>query len=185
MNRWTRSHFIGLALSAAVLLPSFGCGGHLTLKEVGNVTHIKVTDNYRTIRVISDPSDVTKIVDFVNSQRTGWGGWVNIGGTPSPQLRIQFFDGEKAGRYFGVGPGFFWATASPIPSTAKHASTNEVRRFLDLIGVDYPPVLTIRPNFLTRVSLFSPNGRALPVPTLAGGNSPLPTFASRSMAFLF
>jgi len=136
-------NIILIAACLVELLP--GCRERRAVREVATITEVRVRNNNSEVKVkkvITDPQAIANIVDFVNSERQGWGGLDILFGTPSPRLMVELYDHNQIVRTFGVGKEFFWTnTTSPRqpgegPSTAKGASKARVQQFLDLVGVD-------------------------------------------------
>ena len=73
---------------------------------LGSITRVEIRDlNGKTLRVIDDPTEVQRLVEYVDDHRHGWGGsWV---GVPVPQVTAEFYNGAEFQGHFGVGPGFF------------------------------------------------------------------------------
>lgn len=82
---------------------------------------------------ISDPKDLSRIVTFVDSQRSNWGTpWYGI---PVPTVEIQLFDGQHLKETSGAGKNFFEAQYTG-GFFSKNASPREIRGFFDAAGLD-------------------------------------------------
>ncbi len=131
---------VTVILLAAWVVPLACCSERLTLREVGKATEVRLrdmhaSDQFKVLRVITDPQQVQKIVSAVDSERQGWGASLISSVSPAPSLMLEFYDGDRFLRAFGVGRRFFW-TESPRGSIAKSMSDSQVQRFLDLVGMD-------------------------------------------------
>jgi hypothetical protein len=113
-----------------------GCGtGPRTFQMLGPVTSVTVTgrDGLHPIATVTDGKAISQIVAFVDSHRTGWGTpWYGI---PVPVVTVQFYDGAEFKGHFGVGRNFL-ETQREGGFFSQRVSSAEVRRFLDLVGVN-------------------------------------------------
>lgn len=127
---------IKVALLVTVFLLS-GCGSNRVFLPVGRVTTanlwISASDGSEYGWKISDPKDLSRIVTFVDSQRTNWSTpWFE---TPEPKVEVQLFDGQVAKGSFGVGKDFF-ETQREGRSFSKKATPGEIHCFLEAANVD-------------------------------------------------
>ena len=127
-------------LAAAALLPVVAgavcCWGPwgTTYPPLGPVTRIEIQDGYaRTLRVIDDPAEVRRVVEFVDGERHGWGWIHDWAGVPVPRLRAHFFREKAHLGHFGAGAATFVCQREG-DFRSKSASGAEVDRFLALIG---------------------------------------------------
>jgi len=122
-------------LSLVSLLFMAGCSGSKTFPELGRVTKIEVrTNESENIKTIVDPNQISRIVAFVDSQRSGWGGSGDMYGVPVPRVILDFYDGEKFEGHFGIGKGFFEAQRVG-DFASKSIAEGEEQEFLNLIGI--------------------------------------------------
>jgi hypothetical protein len=105
-----------------------------TFPPLGPVTRVRVTagsDN-REVRLIDDPEQVRRIVEFVDGHRRGWGsGWF---GPPVPQVTAEFYNGDEFKGHFGAGPGFFECQREDT-FECKDCWGWQSREFLRLVGL--------------------------------------------------
>jgi hypothetical protein len=85
-----------------------------------------------TLRVIDNPVQIQKIVEFVDSHPHGWG-IDDLFGIPIPLLTINFYEGAVFKGNFGVGPGYF-VTHRAGDFASLSVSSWQEKRFLELIG---------------------------------------------------
>jgi hypothetical protein len=110
---------------------------------LGSVTGVTVSGpgGSKELVKITDPQAVTQIVAFVDSRRKGWETpWYGI---PVPTVTAEFFDGAQFKGSFGSGTNFFETQREGV-FCSQSASPSEVRRFLDLLGVNGDGQLTSR-----------------------------------------
>jgi hypothetical protein len=110
---------------------------------LGPVTSVAIVGHGGTNELvkITDQQVVFQIVAFVDSRRTGWETpWYGI---PVPTIRAEFFNGAQFKGSFGSGTNFF-ETQREGAFCSQSASPSDVRRFLDLLGVDEDGHLTGR-----------------------------------------
>ncbi len=125
--------FIVALLVVSVQMSS--CGGAKTNPELGRVTRIEVRTNDReNIKTIVEPNQILRIVAFVDSQRSGWGGDGDMFGVPIPRVILDFYEGETFKGHFGVGKGFF-ETQRVGDFASKSISEEEEQEFLSLVGI--------------------------------------------------
>jgi hypothetical protein len=111
-----------------------------TLGPVTSVTVVGL-DGSKVLVKITDQQIVSQIVAFVDSRRAGWETpWYGI---PVPTVRAEFFSGAQFKGSFGFGANFFETQRDGV-FCSQSASPSEVRRFLDLLGVDGDGQLTSR-----------------------------------------
>jgi hypothetical protein len=124
-----------LLAAATVGVCCFGPWG-TTYSPLGPVTRIKVTlvPSNKEVRVIEDPAEVLRVVEFVDGHRRGWGWLSGWGGVPVPQVTASFYDGPEFKGHFGVGPGFFECQREGDFKSKTCWSWQE-RRFLELVGM--------------------------------------------------
>lgn len=127
-----------IGLMSAVLL-SGGCRLGPPVRSyspLGQVTRVEVKTGPSGdhVRVIDDPAEVGRIVEFVNGHRGGWGGSSDWLGVPVPQVSAYFYSGSEFRGHFGVGPGFFECQREGDFSSKRCAGA-EARQFLDLVGL--------------------------------------------------
>jgi hypothetical protein len=120
----------------AMQLLSCNCHPH-RFDRIGSVTRVRVTDSYadtKVNKIINSPEDISRIVEFVDSERDGWGcSWADVAGTRMPRLKLEFYEGDRVIKHFGVGKSFFW---SLMPyATTKSVPPQRVQSFLVLIGI--------------------------------------------------
>jgi hypothetical protein len=114
------------------------CGGNKRVfAPLGPVTTanlwISASDGSKYGWKISDRSDLSRIVAFVDSHRNNWGTpWF---GVPVPTVEVQFFDGQQPRGSFGAGRDFF-ETQREGGFFSQGASPGEIRRFFDTANVD-------------------------------------------------
>jgi hypothetical protein len=130
-----------LAVTTIVL----GChkGNRRDFPTLGPVTSITVVglDGSKELVTVTDQQVVYQIVAFVDSRRTGWETpWYGI---PVPTITAEFFNGTQFKGSFGSGTNFFETQREGV-FCSRSASPSEVRRFLDLLGVDGDGRLTSR-----------------------------------------
>ncbi len=130
----TRFLMLLLAISLTVC-----CGGKRDLPKefpaLGQVSSVNVVghDGSKLLVKITDPQNVSQIVAFVDSHRTGWiKPWYGI---PVPAVTAEFFNGTVFKGSFGVGKAFF-ETQREGSFFSQDTSSTEVRQFLTLLGVD-------------------------------------------------
>lgn len=105
---------------------------------LGQISSVSVVDKdgTSTLANITDQQKVSEIVAFVDSRRKGWETpWYGI---PAPAVTAEFFTGTEFKGSFGVGRDFFETQRSGV-FYSQRASANDVRHFLDLLGVDRVP----------------------------------------------
>ncbi|MGA7062034.1 MAG: hypothetical protein WA690_10960 [Candidatus Acidiferrales bacterium] len=103
-----------------------------TLGPVTSVTVVGLGGSKQLVK-ITEQQVVFQIVTFVDSRRTGWETpWYGI---PVPTVRVEFFNGAQFKGSFGSGADFFETHRDGV-FCSQSASPSEVRRFLDLLGVD-------------------------------------------------
>jgi hypothetical protein len=110
-----------------------------TYPPLGPVTRIEVKAglNDKQVRVIDDPAEVQRVVEFVDGHRRGWGWLSDWAGVPVPQVSADFYNGSEFKGHFGVGPGFFECQREG-DFASKHCWGPQERRFLELVGLpDY------------------------------------------------
>ena len=111
-----------------------------TLGPVTSVTIVGHGGTKESVK-ITDEQVVVQIVAFVDSRRTGWETpWYGI---PVPTITAEFFNGTQFKGSFGSGTNFFETQREGV-FCSRSASPSEVRRFLDLLGVDGDGRLTSR-----------------------------------------
>ena len=99
---------------------------------LGHVSRVNVKLGSMPVVKITDPQQVSQIVAFVDSHRTGWTKpWQGI---PVPAVTAECFDGTMFKGSFGAGNGFF-ETQREGGFFSQNASPSELHRFLDLTGV--------------------------------------------------
>jgi hypothetical protein len=104
-----------------------GCGdNHRNMSPLEQVSMIKIGG-----REISDPESIQRIVAFVDANKEGWR--VPWYGVPVPAVTVEFYDGKTFRGSFGVGKDFF-ETQRDGGFWSKDAKSDEVGRFLDLVG---------------------------------------------------
>ena len=103
---------------------------HLDALSIGEANH----------RIV-DPNAVAALIDFINEERSGWGGKNIVLGIPVPDVKVALYDGSAFKGHFGVGrkacasdQGFFETSLVP-PFSAKPASSARCAEFLALIGL--------------------------------------------------
>jgi hypothetical protein len=128
-----------LALLMVVSVTACGIGKQGPPREfpmLGQVTSVNVVvgpDDSKVFIKVTDPQNVSHIVAFVDSYRTGWiKPWYGI---PVPAVRAEFFNGTVFKGSFGVGDAFF-ETQRKGGFFSQSTSPSEVHHFLDLLGVD-------------------------------------------------
>jgi len=86
------------------------------------------------VKEIDDPAQIERIVAFVNGNLTGYSEpWF---GEPLPPIEANFYDRRLYKGHFGVGANFFEIHRGQITFMSKPASDQEVREFMELIGLD-------------------------------------------------
>jgi hypothetical protein len=134
MQGMGRKNYLVGSLCSILAIAMGGCGS--SFPPIGNVTRIEVHDpNDHHIRTIEDPTEIGRIVAFVNSQQHGWGAWGGFNdwfGLPVPDVIADFYENAHPVREFGVGPGYF-----EEGSVSKLCSDSERLEFLSILGV--PP----------------------------------------------
>ena len=125
-------------IASLIVLPLAACGGRKrSFPVLGPVTTanlwISAEDGSKYGWKISDPSDLSQIVSFVDSHRSNWETpWF---GVPVPIVEIQFFYGDRAQGSFGAGKDFF-ETQRDGGFFSRSASPGEVRGFFDAAKLD-------------------------------------------------
>ncbi|MGH9864275.1 MAG: hypothetical protein ACRD4H_02550 [Candidatus Acidiferrales bacterium] len=128
----------GIFVALVIALPLLGCSVRKRdFSPLGPVTTanfwISASDGSKYGWKISDPKDLSRIVTFVDSQRTNWGTpWF---GTPVPIVEVQLFDGQQAKGSFGAGKDFF-ETQREGGFFSKRASPSEIHSFFDAVDLD-------------------------------------------------
>jgi hypothetical protein len=110
---------------------------------LGPVTSVTVVghDGSKELVKITDQQVVFRIVAFVDSRGTGWETpWYGI---PVPTVTAKFFNDAQFKGSFGSGTNFFETHREGV-FCSQSASPSDVRRFLDLLGVDEDGQLTNR-----------------------------------------
>lgn len=105
---------------------------------LGHVSSVSVVDKdgKGPLVKITDQQKISEIVAFVDSHRKGWETtWYGI---PVPAVTAEFYTGTELKGSFGAGRDFFETQRSGI-FCSQQASANDVRHFLDLLGVDRIP----------------------------------------------
>ena len=125
--------------SVVVLLVSLtviaNWGSAKTYPELGRVTRIEVrTNDRKNIKTIIEPNQTSKIVVFVDSQRSGWGGSKDMFGVPVPLVILDFYAEQDFKGHFGIGDGFF-ETQRIGDFASKSVSEDEEQELLNLIGI--------------------------------------------------
>lgn len=102
---------------------------------LGQVTSVNVVghDGSKPFIKVTDPQKVSRIVDFVDSHRTGW--IKPPYGIPVPTVSAEFYNGTAFKGSFGAGNAFF-ETQREGGFFSQSTSSREVHSFLDLLGVD-------------------------------------------------
>jgi hypothetical protein len=129
---------LGLLIASAVTFVG-GCTIPATkaYPQLGPVTRVEVNVRSEAVKVIDDPAQVTRIVEFVDSHCRGWGGNSDMFGVPIPRVAANFYNGNEFKGRFGVGAGFF-ETQREGDFASQRAGSQEEREFLELLGVgDY------------------------------------------------
>jgi hypothetical protein len=128
---------VGL-LWASMLTGSAGCR-HRDFASLGTVTSVNIVGQNRLpLRTkITNPQNVPVLVDFVDSQRTGWN--TPGAGVPVPVVIAEFYEGNTFKGHFGVGKNFF-ETQRDGRFFSKDASPEDLRHFLELAGVEQKSV---------------------------------------------
>jgi len=147
MPRWLQIAVVVVLTVVGILLVIFSARGRNTrdFSSLGTVTSanlwVTANDGSRYGWKISDPKDLSRIVNFVDSQRVNWGTpWYGIA---VAFLEVQLFDGQQLKSSFGVGKNFF-ETQRNGGFFSKNATPNEIRGFLDSLGLDEATVREIR-----------------------------------------
>jgi hypothetical protein len=123
-----------LPLVLFLITAQLGCKENFTYPELSNVSEIVVMDWGNPLKKISDPSLISKVVEFINKRREG--GWETpMSGFPSTKVKIQLYrDGQFIGSFgitkssFSMQRGGRW--------DSKPATEQEVQDFLNLLGID-------------------------------------------------
>ena len=128
---------VGLSrlLALVVLVGCSGCARAVTFPTLGPVTTVTISgpDGSHPIATITDAQTISQIVTLVDSHRAGWGTpWYGI---PVPVVSTHFYKGSKFMCSFGVGEEFL-ETNRNGGFFSQNTSSNEVRHFLDLVGVN-------------------------------------------------
>lgn len=130
------SRFAGW-LSFALLLAA--CASSMRDFPAWNgVTRVRIVATTRehgdVVKEIDDPAQVEKIVAFANANLTGYHEpWL---GEPLPPIEVAFYDRRLYRGHFGVGPDFFEIHRGEITFMSRPASYQQVREFMELIGLD-------------------------------------------------
>jgi hypothetical protein len=127
-----------LALLMVVSTTACGIGKQGFPREfpmLGQVTSVNVVghDGSKPFIKVTDPQKVSRIVDFVDSHRTGW--IKPPYGIPVPTVSAEFCNGTAFKGSFGAGNAFF-ETQREGGFFSQSTSSREVHSFLDLLGVD-------------------------------------------------
>jgi hypothetical protein len=119
------------------LLTIAGCEPPRDFPAWNRVTRIEVVETKRpqgVVKEIDDPRQVARIIAFVNANRTGYREpWF---GEPLPPIDVNFYERRRYKGHFGVGPEFFEIHRGTITFLSRPASFEEVRQFMELIGLD-------------------------------------------------
>ena len=107
-----------------------------TYPPLGPVTRIEVKawPDGKQVRMIDDPTEVRRVVGFVDEHGRGWGGRADWAGVPGPQVAVYFYSGSQFKGQFGVGPGFFECQREG-EFASKRCEGQQERRFLELVGL--------------------------------------------------
>lgn len=126
-----------IALSGLIVLMALVGRGNRTRQfpSLGSVTLITISvhDRSQLLTKITDERAISQIVFFVDAHRDGWG--TPPFGTPVPVVTAEFYDGTGFKGSFGVGQNFI-ETQRDGGFFSQSVSTSEVRRFLDLVGIN-------------------------------------------------
>jgi hypothetical protein len=137
-----RSRLLIMVLLLAVILVAgsvvmYSLGPRtITYPPLGSVTRIEIKtgSDDKQVRVIDDPEEIRRVIDFVDSHLRGWGGWADWAGVPVPQVSASFYNGSQFKGHFGVGPGFFECQREGT-FASKACSGPEELDFLKLVGL--------------------------------------------------
>jgi hypothetical protein len=88
-------------------------------------------------KVITDPSQIARIVKFADMQFSQRFGWQRDGYSmlPRPFFTLRFLDGENYVRGFGFGGSFVSFSDSQHGYRIRKITKQEGKEFLDLIGI--------------------------------------------------
>jgi hypothetical protein len=138
-RRAGRSRVIRLALWLPLIFLMAACASSLRdFPAWSDVTRVRVVVTTRergdVVKEIDDPVQVGKIVAFANANLTGYQEpWL---GEPLPAVEVAFYDRRLYRGHFGVGPDFFEIHRGEITFMSRPASYEQVREFMELIGLD-------------------------------------------------
>jgi len=136
-RRW-RAPVISILLPITLVLTIVACEPPRDFPAWNRVTRIEVVETKpprgNLVKEIDDPRQVARIIAFVNANRTGYREpWF---GEPLPPIDVNFYERRRYKGHFGVGPEFFEIHRGTITFLSRPASFEEVRQFMDLIGLD-------------------------------------------------
>lgn len=126
--------FVGLVLAATVGWVVLGRQAQVTFPELQGVTKIVVRGpvSTDTLREITDPAAIDRVVAFVNARRDAWETpWY---GVPVPAVIADFY-GSKFLGHFGAGATFFETQRLGL-FVSRRASEADLVMFAALLGID-------------------------------------------------
>ncbi len=131
-----KKYLLGLSI---VLLSS--CSGSKTISfpALAQVTKIQIVGRNSTtypfrskVRWITNKSQISQIVTFVDKQQSGWSP-PYLTSMPVSDIGLVFYSGKTEQRFFGVGSNFF-STHGKGDWVLKNTSEQERQELLTLIG---------------------------------------------------
>jgi hypothetical protein len=126
-----------IAFIAMAFLVAGGCAKKAEFEPLAGITKIRIaTDDDQTLKVITAPGEIARIVAFVNAHRGGWEApWH---GVPVPPIAAHLYKGDQIIGHFGVGENFFEAqfdARGSFSQAAAPADCEQFRRLLNLQDV--------------------------------------------------
>lgn len=122
----------GLLVGGAVVVFSQGSSVELPPLDGRAVTKIEVFvhGGLKPYEEINDPTEIGKVVTFVNAHRSGWS--KTMFEAPMSQVIVWFFVRSRQDRGFGAGSNFFWTS----PNLSQDASQEDRKRLMEILGLD-------------------------------------------------